>query len=74
MTKEEGELYITLATLHGPSTREEVAHEQEDPEHDPLTHTKSGWWVWRDVACQPTFYTREEAARHYCLHYGLIKP
>jgi hypothetical protein len=80
MTEEEGNLYITLATLHGPSTRDEICDDDHNP-HAPLVKGAAGWWVDRDPCLDDNnflydrdFPTRAEAARHYCLHYGLIKP
>ncbi|RZN09671.1 hypothetical protein CWO91_16720 [Bradyrhizobium genosp. SA-3] len=88
MTEEEGNYYITLATLHGPSTVDDLeGGTSERGTHDPLTFSLGGvdepeyWWVFRDAyvtpderLCRRNFDTRAEAARHYCLHYGLIKP
>lgn len=83
MTEEEGNYYITLAALHAPSTVGDIditngKGTYTGPErgtHDPLNRTiQDCWWVYRAELCRPDFNTRAEAARHYCRHYGLIKP
>lgn len=88
MTEEEGNYYITLATLHGPSTVGDIEDSSQlyRGTHDPLTLSRGFggadcWWVFRDAyitpderLCKRNFNTRAEAARHYCRHYGLIKP
>jgi hypothetical protein len=73
MTTEEGEYYITLAMLHGPSTIDEVKS-RITATHDPLNRTLAGtWWVYRDAICGQDFDTQAEAAYHYCEHYGLLQ-
>jgi hypothetical protein len=84
MTEEEGDRWIALAVLHGPSTVKDIDRTSEvigpgRGTHDPLTKNRNGeWWVYRSgsdergvILCQPNFETRAEAARHYCKHYGI---
>jgi hypothetical protein len=71
MTEEEGDRYIALALLHGPSTVGDIRGPSRGS-HEPLHRASTNrWWVYRDAICQPYFNTRAEAARHYCKHYGI---
>jgi hypothetical protein len=77
MTEEEGNYYIALATLHAPSTRDEICDDVVNP-NAPFIRSAitDKWWVDREPmeVYSHDFPTRAEAARHYRLHYGLIKP
>jgi hypothetical protein len=81
MTQEEGDRYIALALLHGPSTVNDIVRHASGGQgnHDPLHRSERGpfgdrsavWWVYRDCCCKPNFRTAAEAARHYCRQYGV---
>lgn len=72
MTEEEGDRWIALALLHGPTTMNDNNCD-EPGSHDPLhrSHKSRPWWVFRNGICVEDFATRAEAARHYCKHYGI---
>jgi hypothetical protein len=74
MTEREAELYITMAYLHGPSTREGLG-DNSLGNMDPIQCTsKDRYWVYRSYVCYPNFNSLEQACRHYCQYYNVKIP